>query len=64
MNLMEYYFPHSPEKNHLLEQRMLQGRKGHVSVVMADGHVLTAGGWDRDQSVCLSLIELFDPESG
>ncbi len=46
-NSMEYYFPHSPEQNHLLEQKMIECRHNHVSVLMADGRVLTAGGEDH-----------------
>ncbi len=60
---MEYYFAHNPEQNRLSEQRMITGRKGHVSVLMADGRILTAGGRNGDWNR-FSSTELFDPESG
>ncbi len=60
---MEYYFPDNPRQNGLLGQRMSKGRCCHVSVLMADGRVLTAGGSD-DRDHYFSSTELFDPESG
>ncbi len=60
---MEYYFPENPGQSHLLEERMIEGREDHVSVVMADGRVLTAGGRDNRHRY-FSSTELFDPESG
>ncbi len=63
-NSMELYFPlaHDPGQNRLLEQRMIEGRGSHFSVLMADGRVLTAGGFYG--GLCLSSTELFDPVSG
>ncbi len=43
---MEYFSMDNPGQNCLLEERMVKGRQYHISVLMADGHVLTAGGSD------------------
>ncbi len=61
-NSIEYYFPDSPWNNRLSEQTMITGREGHVSVVMADGRVLTAGG--NNGTGLLPSMELFDLRSG
>ncbi len=60
---MEYYSASDPEQNSLVEQRMSTGRSGHVSVVMSDGRILTAGGNDENREE-LSSTELFDARTG
>ncbi len=60
---MEYYFPNSRHLNRLVEQTMITARWDHVSVLMADGRILIAGGMDRNSEI-LSSCELFDPSSG
>ncbi len=59
---MEYYSTCNAE-NHLANQTMIAGRFQHVSALMNDGRIMTAGGndenWDR-----LSTTELFDWRTG
>ncbi len=60
---MEYYSPTNVEQNYLATQTMITGRHDHVSALMNDGRVLTAGGHDENGEI-LSSTELFDPRTG
>ncbi len=43
---------------------MMSKRFRHVSALMADGRILTAGGFDDWTSKAMSSTELFDPRTG
>ncbi len=60
---MEYYSPGNPEQNRVAKQRMSTARGNHISALVANGHVLTAGGWGENERD-LSSTELFDPHTG
>ncbi len=62
---MQYFSPDNEQGNQtrIAQQKMITGRYGHVSALMADGRVLTAGGLVGNNDE-LTSAELFDPRSG
>ncbi len=60
---MEYYCPGNAECNRRANLTMITGPWGHVSALMNDGRVLTAGGQSENFDY-LSSSELFDPKTG
>ncbi len=63
-NSMEYYYPAAPRNNRILTESMITPRYGHVSALLPDGRILSAGGRARHAGDFLASTELYNPESG
>ncbi len=58
---MEYQAPESPGESRISQQSLAEGRDGHMSVLLSDGRVVTAGGANGFWSLCTT--EIYDPNA-